>query len=64
MVEARADLLLKRQPPDARILHARAPTTRSTRSHTAVSAIGSASIAKPGFTPVPSTATFAFFAHA
>jgi hypothetical protein len=38
--------------------------TRSTRSHAAVSAIGSASIAKPGLTPVPSTATFAFFAIA
>ena len=35
---------------------------RSTRSQTPVSAIGSASIAKPGLTPVPSTATFAFFA--
>ena len=36
----------------------------STRSQTPVSVIGSASIAKPGFTPVPSTATFAFFASA
>ena len=34
----------------------------STRSHTPVSVIGSASIVKPGLTPVPSTATFAFFA--
>ncbi len=38
--------------------------TRSTRSQTAVRTIGSASIANPGFTPVASTATFAFFAHA
>ena len=37
---------------------------RSTLAQTAVSAIGSASIAKPGLTPVPSTATFAFFAQA
>ena len=37
--------------------------TRSTRSQTAVSTIGSASIAKPGLTPVASTATFAFFAQ-
>ena len=36
----------------------------STRSHTPVSVIGSASIVKPGLTPVPSTATFAFFAIA
>ena len=34
----------------------------STRSQTPVSVIGSASIVKPGLTPVPSTATFAFFA--
>src|SRR6266705_931437 len=38
--------------------------TRSTRSQTAVSAIGSASIANPGLTPVLSSATFAFFAWA
>src|SRR5436305_777103 len=37
--------------------------TRSTRWHAAVSVIGSESITKPGLTPVPSTATFAFFAH-
>ena len=61
--EAGADLLLERQPADARVLHA-VTLMRSTRSQTAVSAIGSASIAKPGLTPVPSTATFAFFAHA
>ena len=36
----------------------------STRSQMPVSAIGSASIAKPGLTPVPATATFAFFAAA
>ena len=35
-----------------------------TSSQTPVSVIGSASIVKPGFTPVPSTATFAFFAAA
>ena len=35
---------------------------RSTRSQTALSAIGSASIVNPGFTPVPSTATLAFLA--
>src|SRR5688572_30577232 len=37
---------------------------RSTRSQTADKAIGSASIVNPGFTPVPSTATLAFFAAA
>ena len=37
---------------------------RSTRSHTADRAIGSASIVNPGLTPVPSTATFAFLAAA
>src|SRR5215216_953922 len=37
---------------------------RSTRSHTADKAIGSASIVNPGLTPVPSTATFAFTAAA
>ena len=36
----------------------------STRSQTPVSMIGSASITKPGFTPVPSTATLYFFAIA
>ncbi len=56
-----ADLLLERQPPDARVLDA-IDADRSTRSHTPVSVIGSASMTKPGFTPVPSTATFAFFA--
>ena len=35
-----------------------------TLSHTPVSAIGSASITKPGFTPVPSTATRARLASA
>ena len=38
----------------------RCTSMRSTRSHTAVSAIGSASIVNPGLTPVPSTATLAF----
>ena len=42
----------------------RSTRMRSTRSQTPVSAIGSASITNPGFTPVPSTATFAFFASA
>ena len=36
----------------------------STRSHTPVSMIGSASIVKPGLTPVPSTATLARLASA
>ena len=36
----------------------------STRSQMPVSVIGSASMAKPGLTPVPSTATFAFLASA
>ncbi len=37
---------------------------RSTRSQTPVSVTGKASMTKPGFTPVPSTATFARFAAA
>ena len=36
----------------------------STRSQMPVSVIGSASIAKPGLTPVPTTATLAFLASA
>ena len=42
----------------------RSTRTESTRSQIAVRVIGSASMAKPGFTPVPTTATFAFFAAA
>jgi len=42
----------------------RSTRTDSTRSQIAVSAMGSASIAKPGLTPVPTTATFAFLAAA
>ena len=42
----------------------RSTRTASTRSQIAVSVIGSASIAKPGLTPVPTTATFAFLAAA
>ena len=60
--QAGADLLLERQPADARVLDAIDARCASTRSQTPVSVIGSASIAKPGLTPVPSTATFAFFA--
>ena len=41
----------------------RLTTMRSTRSQTAVSAIGSASIAKPGLTPVPSTADLRLLRH-
>ncbi len=40
----------------------RSMRSASTRSQTPVSVIGSASITNPGLTPVPSTATFAFFA--
>ena len=42
----------------------RSTRTLSTRSQIAVSVSGRASIAKPGLTPVPTTATFAFFAAA
>ncbi len=42
----------------------RSTRTESTRSQMPVSAIGRASIANPGLTPVPATATFAFFAAA
>jgi len=42
----------------------RSTRMESTRSLMPVRAIGRASIAKPGLTPVPTTATFAFFAAA
>ena len=42
----------------------RSTRTESTRSQIAVRVMGRASMAKPGFTPVPTTATFAFFAAA
>ena len=57
--ETGADLLLEREASAARVLDA-AHFDASTRSQTAVSAMGNASIANPGLTPVPSTATLAF----
>ena len=55
-----ADLLLERQPARSRVLNPVDADALRPRSHTPVSVIGSASITKPGLTPVPSTATFAF----
>ena len=61
--EAAADLLLERQAARTRVLDP-VDRDRVTDSQTPVSVIGSASIVKPGLTPVPSTATFAFLAAA
>ena len=58
--------LLRREPcrscagmAAARASCMRCTSIRSTRSQTAVNAIGSASMTNPGFTPVPRTVTFA-----